>query len=41
MRVICLVLTAAVAAMGQPINIEGESLTVMTINVWSGLDYRG
>jgi endonuclease/exonuclease/phosphatase family metal-dependent hydrolase len=40
-RVICLVLSAAVAAMGQPIRTEAESLTVVTINVWSGLDYRG
>ncbi len=36
-----LVLAAVLSVVSQPIPAEGESLTVLTINVWSGLDYRG
>jgi len=36
-----LVLAAVLSAVSQPIPAEGDSLTVLTINVWSGLDYRG
>ena len=36
-----LVLAAAVMAAGQPRAVAGDELTVVTINVWSGLDYRG
>jgi endonuclease/exonuclease/phosphatase family metal-dependent hydrolase len=37
-RMIFLVLTAALAAASQPISAQGKGLTVLTINVWSGLD---
>jgi endonuclease/exonuclease/phosphatase family metal-dependent hydrolase len=40
-RIMCLVLAAALAAGGLPAAAQGEGLTVLTINVWSGLDYRG
>jgi endonuclease/exonuclease/phosphatase family metal-dependent hydrolase len=40
-RMICLALAAALAAVSQSVEAEGASLTVLTINVWSGLDYRG
>ncbi len=40
-RILCLVLTVALAALGQALQADGEGLTVLTINVWSGLDYRG
>jgi len=40
-RTIGLVLSAALAAVSQPLQGDGQSLTVLTINVWSGLDYRG
>jgi endonuclease/exonuclease/phosphatase family metal-dependent hydrolase len=36
-----LVLAAVLFAASQPILAESKSLTVLTINVWSGLDYRG
>jgi endonuclease/exonuclease/phosphatase family metal-dependent hydrolase len=40
-RTMGLVLAAALAAASLPVAAEGEDLTVLTINVWSGLDYRG
>jgi endonuclease/exonuclease/phosphatase family metal-dependent hydrolase len=40
-RTIGLVLSAALAAVSQPLKGDDQSLTVLTINVWSGLDYRG
>ncbi len=40
-KMMVLVLLAAAAAAIQPAETEPESLTVLTINVWSGLDYRG
>lgn len=36
-----LVLAAAVMAAGRPHTVTGDELTVVTINVWSGLDYKG
>jgi endonuclease/exonuclease/phosphatase family metal-dependent hydrolase len=38
---LCLVLTAALAFLGRGLQADEEGLTVLTINVWSGLDYRG
>lgn len=35
------VLAAAAIAALQPLEADAETLTVVTINVWSGLDYRG
>ena len=40
-KMMLLVLLAAAVAATQPAKTEGESLIVLTINVWSGLDYRG
>jgi endonuclease/exonuclease/phosphatase family metal-dependent hydrolase len=36
-----LALAAALAAAGQQAAAQGEELTVVTINVWAGLDYKG
>ncbi len=40
-RMMLLVLIAALAGATRSAKAQGESLTVLTINVWSGLDYRG